>query len=56
MYNFQWDLKPHEMADFVRFRGGVGGVKEGEEVIYNHRFLQWEVMDPYKRPMYHVGY
>ena len=56
MYNFQWDLKPHEMADFVKFRGGVGGVKEGEEVIYNYRFLQWEVMDPYKRPMYHLGY
>ena len=55
MYNFQWDLKPHEMADFAKFRGGVFGVQEGEEVIYNYRFLQWQVMDPYKRPMYNLA-
>lgn len=51
-YNVQQDLMQHELADPQKWDMNLWDLHKDEEIMFTHRFLQWQVADDYGRPTY----
>ena len=51
-YNLQQDLMQHELADPQKWDMTLWDLHKKEEIMFTHRFLQWQVADDYGRPTY----
>jgi hypothetical protein len=45
----------HEAATPQKWEWQVWDVNSGEEFMFTHRMLQWQVSDPYGRPMFNTN-